>query len=242
MKRLLITLGILLATSAIAQEIPVSDLPSASQVEAALSHHLNVLNAETGVKVEQTNQRKWDSGSHEFNVRAGSYQRNLTNSGQAYREWDVAIERPFRLLNKVTLDSDIGAEGVARAEFALGDARHESARLLLHLWFNWQREQAQVSQWQQQVEILRQQARMTEKRKLAGDAPKLELNQANAAAAQAGVSLQQASLRAQLAASELLRPFPEFVTQWFRDNPKAVSVPKGWKSTHDRALRRAKSR
>lgn len=209
MKRLLVTLSLLFATSTVADEAPVSDLPPPSQVETALSQHISVLTAETGIKVEQTNRRKWDSGSHEFNVRAGSYQRNIASTGQALREWDVAIERPFRLINKVMLDSDIGAEGVTRAEFALGDARHESGRLLLHLWFNWQREQAQVSQWQQQVEILRQQARMTEKRKLAGDAPRLELNQANAAAAQAGVSLQQASLRAQLAASELLRPFPQ---------------------------------
>lgn len=211
MRLLFAALGILLATSVIADEAPFSDLPPASQVEAALSQHISVLAAETGVRVEQGNQRKWNSGSHEFNVRAGSYQRNMTSTGQVLREWDVAVERPFRLINKVMLDSDIGAEGVNRAEFALGDARHESARLLLHLWFNWQREQAQVSQWQQQVEILRQQARMTEKRKLAGDAPKLELNQANAAAAQAGVSLQQASLRAQLAAGELKRPFPELV-------------------------------
>jgi len=209
MKHMSVLLGALFVTVAIAQQAPVSDLPSAAQVEAALGQHINVLTAETGIKVEQSNQRKWDSGSHEFNVRAGSYQRNFTNTGQAYREWDVSVERPFRLLNKVTLDSDIGAEGVTRAEYALGDARHESARLLLHLWFNWQREKAQVSQWQQQVEILSQQARMTEKRNRAGDAPRLELNQANAAAAQAGVALQQASLRAQLAASELLRPFPE---------------------------------
>ncbi len=208
MKKLLLTLATLLTAPVFAAEENFPDLPPSAQVETALSQHINVQTAETGVLLEQGNQRKWNSGPYEFNVRAGSYQRNVNSSGQALREWDVAIERPIRLFNKASLDSDIGAEGVARAEFALGDAHHEAGRLLLHLWFNWQREQAQVSQWQQQADILRQQAQMTEKRLFAGDSPKMELNQAQAAVAQAGVSLQQASMRAQLAASELIRPFP----------------------------------
>ena len=132
-----------------------------------------MLTAETGVRAEQANQRKWNSGNYEFNVRAGSSQRSIDTTGEVLREWDVAVERPLRLLNKVFLDSDIGSEGVTRAEFVLGDARHEVARLLLNLWFNWQREQTQVKLWQQQVDILGQQVSITEKRMRAGDAPKL---------------------------------------------------------------------
>jgi cobalt-zinc-cadmium efflux system outer membrane protein len=97
---------------------------------------------------------------------------------------------------------------VARANFALGDARHEAGRTLLHLWFNWQREEMQVTQWQQQVENLTQQALTTDKRLKAGDAPRMELSQANAAVAQATVSLQQAKMRAELAGNELARQFP----------------------------------
>ena len=214
MNQLLITSGLLIAlmaTSVFAAEMNFPDLPPSAQVDSALSQHINVLTAETGVRAEQANQRKWNSGNYEFNVRAGSSQRSIDTTGEVLREWDVAVERPLRLLNKVFLDSDIGSEGVTRAEFVLGDARHEVARLLLNLWFNWQREQTQVKLWQQQVDILGQQVSITEKRMRAGDAPKLELNQAQAAAAQAGVSLQQASLRAQLAASALKRPFPELV-------------------------------
>jgi outer membrane protein TolC len=78
----------------------------------------------------------------------------------------------------------------------------------LHLWFNWQREQVQAMQWQQQVDILKQQAGFTEKRFKAGDAPKMEWNQAQAAVSQASVALQQAKMRAQLAAAALTREFP----------------------------------
>jgi len=158
--------------------------------------------------MEHANQRKWNSGPYEFNLRAGSSQRRVVNTGQNLKEWDVALERPLRLLNKVGIDEDIGAASVARAEYALGDARHEASRTLLKLWFIWQREQAQVNLWQQQVNILKQQTQMTGRRVKAGDAPTLELNQTQAAAAQAGVSWHQAQLRAQLAGNDLARQFP----------------------------------
>ena len=202
-------LGIMVIySSASAQEMNHPDLPPIAQVSKALNEHLLVLNANSGLKMELANQRKWDSGNYEFNLRAGTSQRSIVNTGQKLKEWDVALERPLRLFNKVGIDENIGAAGVARAEFALGDARHEASRTLLKLWFTWQREQTQATLWQHQVDILNQQAAMTAKRLKAGDAPRLELNQAQAAAAQAGVSWNQALLRAQLAGNDLSRQFP----------------------------------
>lgn len=198
----------MLATPVHAADMNHPDLPPHDQVDAALSNHINVLNAETMVKIEQVNQRKWESGSYEFNLRAGAARRQIATSEHRLKEWDVALERPVRLINKVIIDYDIGEEGVARANHALGDARHETGRTLLHLWFNWQREQMQVAIWLQQVDILRQQAQTTEKRLKAGDAPRMELSQANAVVAQATVSLQQARMRAGLAGNELARQFP----------------------------------
>ena len=191
-----------------AEEINHPDLPPPAQIESALGNHLLVLNAASQLKMEQANQRKWNSGNYEFNLRAGAGQRDIVDTGQNLKEWDIALERPLRLFNKVGIDEDIGAASVARAEYALGDARHEAARALLQLWFAWQREQAQAALWQQQVDILKQQAQMAEKRFRAGDAPKLELNEAQAAVAQAGVSWHQSQLRAQLAGNDLTRQFP----------------------------------
>jgi outer membrane protein TolC len=191
-----------------ATESEYIDLPPLSQVSEAINNHINVLNAVTGIKIEQGNQRKWQSGNYEFNVRAGTAKRRIGLPDQVMNEWDVTIERPLRLPNKILIDDNIGDEVVNRAEQALGDAYHETGRLLLHLWFNWQREQAQANQWQQQVDILKQQASTTEKRFQAGDAPKMELNQAQAAVSQASVGLQQAKLRTQLVGAELTRQFP----------------------------------
>lgn len=191
-----------------AEEIYRPDLPPPALVKKALSQHLLVLNAASGLKMELANRQRWNDGNYEFNLRAGSGQRNIANTGQRLREWDVALERPLRLPNKASLDHDIGSVSLARAEFALGDAHHEAGRTLLKLWFIWQREHATATLWQQQADILKQQAEMTAKRVKAGDAPKLELNQATAAAAQAGVSMHQASMREQLAGNDLTRAFP----------------------------------
>ena len=199
---------LLLAGFTNAAEINRPDLPPQAQVERALNEHLLVLNAGSGLKLELANQRKWNSGPYEFNLRAGSSQRSIASTGQKLQEWDVALERPLRLFNKASIDNNIGAASVARAEYTLGDARHEAGRSLLRQWFVWQREQAQATLWEQQSDILRQLAQMVEKRVKAGDAPRFELNLAQAAAAQANVSWHQTLLRAQLAGNDLTRSFP----------------------------------
>jgi outer membrane protein TolC len=236
--------------SAQAAEKNYPDLPPHEQVDSALDSHITVINAETAVKIEEVNQRKWESGNYEFNLRAGSSRRQVAADEKKLKEWDVALERPLRLINKVLIDYDIGEEGVTHAHFALGDARHEAGRTLLHLWFNWQREKAQVAQWQRQVENLAQQAMTTDKRLKAGDAPRMELSQANAAVSQATVSLQQAKMRAELAGSELKRQFPTIVLPQ-RINP-AEPQPiardfEYWKQTimddnHELAMVRSESR
>lgn len=194
-----------------AAEINRPDLPTPAQAEHALNEYLPVKNAISTLKMEHANQKKWNSGNYEFNLRAGRAQRNIVGTGQNLQEWDVELERPLRLYNKVGIDQNIGAASVAKAEFALGDARHEAARMLLKLWFDWQRAMAQAELWQKQTDILTQQAAIAEKRVKAGDASRLELNQAQAAAAQAGVSRQQALLRAQLAGNDLTNAFPSIL-------------------------------
>jgi outer membrane protein, heavy metal efflux system len=206
---------LMLAGAVQAEEIARSDLPLLPQVMQALDAHLLVLNAHSNLKLEQAQQRRWDSGNYEFNLRAGSAQRQVVSAGQKLREWDVALERGLRLPNKVFIDSDIGTASVARADFALGDAHHEAGRSLLRLWFASQKERVQVSLWQQQVELLTQQAEVVSKRVKAGDAPNMEANLAHAATAQARLALQQAELRAQLAMNDVQREFP------------AISVPNG---------------
>ncbi len=197
----------LLSFGSRAESNPPDDLPPHEQVDQALDQHPGVSNARTRLKIEQIQQQIREGGEYEFTVRGEVAKDYSVTTKENLRDWEVALERPFRLPHKVFIDYAIGAQGVKRGENALGDARHETSRSILHLWFNWQRERAQVAQWQQQLNILQQQALMTEKRVKAGDAPRMELNQVNATAAMANVTLQQAQLRSDLAANELVRQF-----------------------------------
>lgn len=197
------------------------DLPPLVQVNDALSNHLSVLNAGSVLKQEYANQRRWNSGNYEFNVNMGTGQRSVAVPKDRLREWYVDVQRPVRWINKVQIDEEIGNASVAHANFALRSARHDAARQLLRSWFAWQREKSTGVLWQQQVEILNKLVAMSDMRVRKGDAPKLELNQAKAAVAQAGVTLQQAQLREQLAGNDLIRQFPSIQLP---DNP-AHRVP-----------------
>ncbi|MFY9259295.1 MAG: TolC family protein [Gallionella sp.] len=207
MRRIASVLLLLSLALPIARSFAADDLPQARQVEEALNSHLLVLNAASLLKQELANQRKWNSGSHEFLLNMGTGQRTVGIPRENLREWYVDVQRPVRIFDKAEIDQEIGRISVAKANLALDDAQHEAARVLLRLWFVVQREQATAQLWQQQVDILNQQTRMTEKRVQQGDAPKLELNQMNAAVAQAHVSWQQALMRVQLAESDVRRQF-----------------------------------
>lgn len=197
----------MLAIPALAATVSRADLPPHEQVDSALDRHINVLNAQSQLQVAQISRRKREMGEYEVTARGSVAADQFTSPAETYRDWEIALERPFRLPNKMLIDGDIGAEGVTRGENLLGDARHEASRTLLRMWFNWLRERAQATQWQQQVDILEQQAVLTEKRIKAGDVPRMEANQVNAVLAQARVALQQARLRAELAANDLKRQF-----------------------------------
>ena len=186
------------------------DLPPESKVVAVLERHPAVLAAEAGVQFEEANRARLKAGAYEFTVRADAQNRHVTVAPGStnYGEYGVAVERPVRLPTKAVLDEKIGAEGVQVARLTQGAALHDTSRRLLQLWFAWLREYAAVGQWTQQVAVLRQQVDITAKRVRAGDAPRLELNLAEAAASQAEANALQAQTRESMARGELGQTFP----------------------------------
>lgn len=186
------------------------DLPPESQVVMVLAHHPAVLAAQAGIQFEEANRARLKAGVYEFTVRADAQNRHVTLAPGStnYGEYGVAVERPVRLPSKAVLDEKIGAEGVQVARLTQGAALHDTSRRLLQLWFAWLREYAAVGQWTQQVAVLRQQVNITAKRVRAGDAPRLELNLAEAAASQAEANALQAQTRESMARGELGQTFP----------------------------------
>lgn len=187
------------------------NLPPASDVVKILADAPAIRAAIAGREAEEAHRTRLEAGTYEWNVRAGSQQRRTYPSGQSnerYTEWSAALERPLRLPGKAGVDAEIGAAGVALADTAVGDTRHELSRLLLKSWFDWLRESAARSQWQEQVSLLERQSQAVRRRQQLGDASRLEAIQADAALAQAQAQLAQADSREQAAAETLRRRFP----------------------------------
>lgn len=170
-----------------------------------MASYPDVLAAQSGIKMEQANQERLNAGPYEYSVRMGNYRRKVTDPTiqQRYQEWDVNLERPFRLPGKASLDQELGKQGVEASQWAFGDALHEAGRTLLGLWFGWYREHFQAQQWEGQVEALNKQLDAVNKRVKAGDAARLESMLAEAALRQAEASLSQAKVKEKMAATVL---------------------------------------
>jgi outer membrane protein TolC len=158
--------------------------------------------------VESANNDRLRAGSYETSIRLNTQQRQTLIPSQRYTEWDVGLERALRLPNKARLDAQLGEQSMEQAHFVLGDALHESGRMLLTSWFNWLREFYQTQQWQAQADGLVTQLDAVNKRVRAGDAAKLDQLQAEAALAQAQAQLADAALRLAVAKNELNRRYP----------------------------------
>jgi outer membrane protein TolC len=126
----------------------------------------------------------------------------------SYVEQAVGIERAIRLPGKGSLDAALGEVTLQEANYALGDARHETSRRLLRGWFDVQREQAAALEWQIQVDLLRRQLEVAKRRVAAGDAARLEALQAEAQLIQAEAQWAQAQSRVRLAGDDFSLQFP----------------------------------
>ncbi len=220
----------LFAAAAAAHSADYPDLPAAATVDKVFSQYPPVLAARSGIRLEQANRQRLQAGPHEATLRLTGQQREVRIApSEQFNEWEVGIERGFRLPGKSALDKQLGEQGVAKARLAYGDALHEAGRDLLKGWFAWLRERQQAAQWQAQADSLKEQLAIAGKRVKAGDAPRLEQMAAEAALAQAEASLAQAQFRAQNAANELRRRFPGL------DLPAQVAMSEPQPVEHDAA-------
>lgn len=208
MKRRSLLLLLAVPTLVMAAPRDAADLPGFPLAARLIRQSPEVAAARAQLLAAEANRDRLDSGSHETSLRLESSRRRVTSLNERYPEWSVNIERAFRLPGKARLDGELGAQGVAWAKVALGDALHETSRRLLTLWFAALREQQAATLWQQQAEVMARQASAVAIRVKHGDAARLEQMQAEAAAAQARAAARQAQGRAARAAAELAARFP----------------------------------
>lgn len=210
MKKLLASLALALAWApAHAGVSPApADLPPAAAVEQALDAHPMVRAAQAEVRGAQAERGRLQAGAHEYGLRF-STQRRSVSGGADYTEWGASVERGLRLPGKAGLDGRIGEQGELAAQERVGDARHETARLLLSQWYATAQAGLEAGLWRQQAALLQEQRRIVETRVKRGDAARLEVLQAEAAVAQADSQAQAAEARELAAQAELRARFPE---------------------------------
>ena len=187
------------------------NLPPAEIVARVLLANPSVQAASGQIRVEEANRDRLEAGHYEWNIHLGAQQRRSAPTigpDERFNEWNAAIERPLRLPGKGSLDSELGAAGVALAETAHGDALHENSRNLLKSWFVWLKESAAEAQWTEQFALLEKQGKAVQRRQQLGDAARLETILAEAAQSQAEAQLAQARVRQQNASEDLRRRYP----------------------------------
>ncbi|WP_149357103.1 TolC family protein [Comamonas testosteroni] len=195
--------AVLLFTSAAQAQ---SYLPSETAVRMAVEQSPTVQAADAARRGAQARADGLRVGPHETVVRA-SGQRRWTHdgSGQRFTEGQIAIERPLRLWGKAAVDAELAEATRATGRLAAQDARHETARQLLALWFAALRAGQARQAAQGNADAAAELANITERRLRVGDAARLEAElaaaeQARMQAALAGAEAAQASARADLCA------------------------------------------
>jgi outer membrane protein TolC len=182
-------------------------LPPEESVASALLEHPSVIAAHARLEAARARAKATAKGSYEFTVQ-GSYVRRDVNGGAAFDEYDAQLSRPIRLPGKARLDREIGAQGTLVAENVAEDARHEAALLLAAHWFDWLSASAQAEVDRAAVANYEAALAASKRRRDLRDAAQLEVDQAEAALAEARRTLEQSAGLAALARTRLEAQFP----------------------------------
>lgn len=186
---------------------PPVDLPPAAAVASVLDASPMVRAAQAELRAAEAEHRVLRAGAHEYGLGL-SGQRRSVSGGPDYAEWNLSLERGLRLPGKADLDDRIGRQGVLVATERIGDARHETARQLLTLWYAARQARAETALWTRQAELLQADMAVVQSRVELGDAAHLDLLQAEAALAQASSQSVAAQGREQAVLAELHARFP----------------------------------
>ena len=208
MKRLL--LAALLAAAGAAQAAPALNPPGLLPTEVArplLEYDPGVAAARAGLEVALQDAGILERSPYEWNANAVGMKRNLSN-GPQYKEWNVTVQKTFRLPGKAAADRNIGKATVEESEARYGEALHSAARELLGLWMDWLAAERGRALAQDNLRWARDSLAAVEKRVRAGDASNLELSLARAELADQQRLDSEARTQAEASWSQLAARFP----------------------------------
>jgi outer membrane protein TolC len=187
-------------------------LPDAQAAREALAQSplINIAKQQQAMRTAQGQQQR--VGDHEW-VISTSLQQRREVAGDKFREENASLTRAFRWPEKTAIDRSLSEQITASADFAFEDSWHETGIMLLGSWFDWLRAVHAQRRLQEQIELFAAQVSATQKRVQAGDAPRIELQLAQADFARAQAELVKAQQTAELMSLALRRDFPQLAQQ-----------------------------
>ena len=218
---IMMTLGwaLVLPLQVVAQPATPSDLPPAELARAAIEQEPSVVKARYALEAAGHAGRRIAASPYEWSVGVDGQRRRYDTGGNS-NEWTARIERPIRIGGKAELDQGLGdaAERIARVELA--QARHEAARALADLWIDWLATIQARALAKEQLGFAESSASAVAGRRKAGDASLLDLNAAQADAAEARRQFDAVQAQEAKAILRLRARFPSLVME-----PRSLSEP-----------------
>ncbi len=214
MKRL--ALGVLyvaaISQPLLAQELPTpKDLPPTEQAVAWIDKDPAVVEARSALAAAIHAGQALTAGSHEWLARASTQRRSYRDGASGVgssQEWSAQLERSIRIGGKAELDRQLGEVGLEIAQARVGEARHETARLLADLWLGWLATGRALELLKEQLSFAEASLSAVEKRKRAGDASALDLSIAQTDLADVQRQSSMAASNAVKASAKLRARFP----------------------------------
>ncbi|AQQ44213.1 hypothetical protein A8E81_01935 [Burkholderia cenocepacia] len=217
----MMTLGwaLVLPLQVVAQPATPSDLPPAELARAAIEQEPSVVKARYALEAAGHAGRRIAASPYEWSVGVDGQRRRYDTGGNS-NEWTARIERPIRIGGKAELDQGLGdaTERIARVELA--QARHEAARALADLWIDWLATIQARELAKEQLGFAESSASAVAGRRKAGDASLLDLNAAQADAAEARRQFDAVQAQEAKAILRLRARFPSLVME-----PRSLSEP-----------------
>lgn len=218
---IMMTLGwaLVLPLQVVAQPATPSDLPPAELARAAIEQEPSVVKARYALEAAGHAGRRIAASPYEWSVGVDGQRRRYDTGGNS-NEWTARIERPIRIGGKAELDQGLGdaTERIARVELA--QARHEAARALADLWIDWLATIQARELAKEQLGFAESSASAVAGRRKAGDASLLDLNAAQADAAEARRQFDAVQAQEAKAILRLRSRFPSLVME-----PRSLSEP-----------------
>jgi outer membrane protein TolC len=212
MKRLLSVLVLSVMAIPAGAHAPVSSpsltfLPPDGIIADLLAQDPAVRRATAMLGSAQAEARARKAGPHEFTLH-GEYFSRASNLEGRLNEWTVGVSRAIRLPGKADADEKIGKYTVAVAQNGYGDARHQTATLVKELWLAWVLAEGDVRLAKEEVAGYEHQLSATERARQLGQSAMLDVEQVQAALAQARAQAAQAEQGRRDARMTLERTFP----------------------------------